>query len=467
MNRLFDFTQFAEHTALIEESGKKVSYSQLQTIADGIAKKIEPKSLVFCLCTNTVPSIAGYISFIQNSFPVLLLDAKKNDDLLQRLLEIYSPNYIWRPTTSTQGKSLYAYDNYSLYAYSDEKVPVHSDLSLLLTTSGSTGSPKLVRLTENNITSNAESIIEYLDITSEERAVTSLPMYYSFGMSVINSHLHCGATLLLSDKTVMQGEFWKFVKEQKATSIAGVPYTYEMLRRLRFFRMDLPHLKTMIQAGGKLNADIVKEYAENAQKAGKRFFVMYGQTEAGPRISYLPFNMAERNPSSIGIAIPRGSLSIYDSDGTLISEPDVDGELIYEGPNVCMGYAESKEDLAKGDENHGILHTGDIARFDKDGFFYITGRLKRFVKIWGNRCNLDSIEQLLKPICPDCACIGDDEKIQVYITDKNLCNESIRKFLSEKTHLNISAFVITYIDKIPRSSSGKILYNKLSVKFTS
>lgn len=461
MNRLFDFSQFTEQTALVEEFGKKVSYGQLQTIADGIAKNIKPKSLVFCLCTNTVPSIAGYIAFIQNSFPVLLLDAKKSDDLLQRLLDIYSPYYIWRPTTSTQGKSLYAYDNYSLYAYSEENVPVHSDLSLLLTTSGSTGSPKLVRLTENNITSNAESIIEYLGITSEEKAVTSLPMYYSFGMSVINSHLHCGASLLLSDKTVMQGEFWKFVKEQQATSIAGVPYTYEMLRRLRFFRMDLPHLKTMIQAGGKLNADIVKEYADNAQKVGKRFFVMYGQTEAGPRISYLPFNMAEQKPSSIGMAVPGGKLSIHDSNGTPISEPDVDGELIYEGPNVCMGYAESKEDLVKGDENHGILHTGDVARFDKDGFFYITGRMKRFVKIWGNRCNLDSIEQLLKPICPDCACTGDDEEIQVYITDKRLSANHIREYLSEKTHLNISAFFIYIIDKIPRTTSGKILYNTL------
>lgn len=462
MNRLFDFSQFAEHTALIEESGKKVSYNQLQTISDGIAKNIKPKSLVFCLCTNTVPSIAGYVAFIQNGYPVLLLDAKKNDDLLQRLLEIYSPNYIWRPTTSVQGKSLYAYDNYSLYAYSEDNVPVHPDLSLLLTTSGSTGSPKLVRLTEHNITSNAESIIEYLGITSGERAITSLPMYYSFGMSVINSHLHCGASLLLSDKTVMQGEFWKFVKEQKATSIAGVPYTYEMLRRLRFFRMDLPHLKTMIQAGGKLNADIVQEYAENARKAGKRFFVMYGQTEAGPRISYLPFNIAEQKPSSIGIAVPGGKLSIHDSNGIPISEPDVDGELIYEGPNVCMGYAESKEDLAKGDENHGILHTGDVARFDKDDFFYITGRMKRFVKIWGNRCNLDSIEQLLKPICADCACTGDDEKIQVYVTDKRLSVNHIREYLSEKTHLNISAFFIYIIDKIPRTTSGKVLYNTLN-----
>ena len=184
MNRLFNFTPFAERIALIEESGNEVTYSQLQNISDGIAKNIKPQSLVFCLCTNSVPSIAGYVAFIQNGFPVLLLDAKKSDELLQRLLELYTPNYIWRPTTPSLGKPLYVCDNYALYTYSDKNIQVHPDLSLLLTTSGSTGSPKLVRLTENNITSNAESIIEYLDITSKERAVTSLPMYYSFGMSV-------------------------------------------------------------------------------------------------------------------------------------------------------------------------------------------------------------------------------------------------------------------------------------------
>lgn len=467
MNRLFEFKQFAENTALIGDSGTELSYNQLQSVADGIAKNIKPKSLVFCLCTNSIPSVAGYISFIQNDFPVLLLDAKKSDEQLQHLLEIYTPNYIWRPTITSAGIPLYSYDKYSLYAYSETNIPLHPDLSLLLTTSGSTGSPKLVRLTENNITSNAESIIKYLGITSHERAITSLPMHYSFGMSVINSHLHCGATLLLSDKTVMQGEFWRFVKEQQATSIAGVPYTYEMLRRLRFFRMDLPHLKTMIQAGGKLNADIVKEYAESAEKTGKRFLVMYGQTEAAPRISYLPYIDAKQKPSSIGIAIPGGKLLIHDSNGTPISEPNVDGELIYEGPNVCMGYAESKEDLSLGDENHGILHTGDIARFDNDGFFYITGRMKRFVKVWGNRCNLDSIEQLLKPMCPNCACIGSDDHIQVFVSEKDLSTNRILQFLSEKTGLNQLAFTIRFIEEIPRAESGKIQYSALNKLYDS
>lgn len=177
---------------------------------------------------------------------------------------------------------IYEYSSYSLLSTGYQSREINPDLLLCLTTSGSTGSPKLVRLSELNLESNAHSIAGYLQITEDERPVTSLPMYYSYGMSVINSHLIKGATVLLTDQPVTQRAFWTFVREQKATSIAGVPYTYEMLRMLRFFRMDLPCLKTMLQAGGKLNAAIVKEYVDYAEKNGKKFIVMYGQTEASP-----------------------------------------------------------------------------------------------------------------------------------------------------------------------------------------
>ena len=317
-----------------------------------------------------------------------------------------------------------------------------------------------MKLTERNLKSNAEAIAEYLKITSAERAITSLPMYYSFGMSVINSHLLKGATLLLTDKAVIQREFLTFLKEGRATSIAGVPYTYEMLRRLRFLKMDLPELKTMIQAGGKLNANIVKEYVEAAQASGKEFIVMYGQTEAAPRMSYLPFEKAIEKYASIGIAIPGGKLSVRDLNDKEITTPDIDGELIYEGPNVCMGYAESIADLATGDENHGVLHTGDVARFDSDGYFYITGRMKRFVKVWGNRCNLDATEQLVKAITTSCACVGVDDKITVFVTKEGL-ESQIKDYLVEKTGLNVRAFEVRVIEAIPTLPSGKLDYQSM------
>lgn len=462
---LFDLGKYANNIAVETEQGIKLTYAQLKEDADGIASEMEPRKFTFCLCQNTLGSLVGYVAFMTHNMPTVLLDASKDSSVIGSLIMHYKPTYIWKPNNSHTDISesteiILKYEDYELVKTTYEEYEIHPDVLLCLTTSGTTGSPKLVKLTEENLRSNAESIAEYLKITETERAITSLPMYYSFGMSVINSHLIKGATLLLTDKAVIQREFLNFLKDGRATSIAGVPYTYEMLRRLRFLKMDLPNLRTMIQAGGKLNANIVKEYVENAQQTGKEFIVMYGQTEAAPRMSYLPFDKALEKYASIGIAIPGGKLSVHDVNDQEITTPDVDGELIYEGPNVCMGYAECIEDLAKGDENHRVLHTGDVAKFDNDGYFYITGRMKRFVKVWGNRCNLDATEQLVKSITTNCACVGVDDKITVFVTEVGL-DDKIKTFLVDKTGLNIRAFEVKVIETIPTLPSGKLDYQTM------
>ena len=462
---MFDLLKHKEHIAVETEQGKKMTYAQLEEAASSIATEMEPRKFTFCLCENTIGSFVGYVAFMMHNIPTVLLDASKDSSVIGSLIEHYKPTYIWKPinghTDITDGTEIILkYENYELVKTNYDGYEIHPDVLLCLTTSGTTGSPKLVKLTEKNLRSNAESIAEYLKITEKERAITSLPMYYSFGMSVINSHLIKGATLLLTDKAVIQREFLTFLKEGKATSIAGVPYTYEMLRRLRFLKMDLPELKTMIQAGGKLNANIVKEYVEAAQANGKEFIVMYGQTEAAPRMSYLPFDKALEKYASIGIAIPGGKLSVRDVNDQEITTPDTDGELIYEGPNVCMGYAECIEDLSKGDENHGVLHTGDVARFDSDGYFYITGRMKRFVKVWGNRCNLDATEQLVKAITTSCACVGVDDMITIFVTKEGL-ETQIKDNLVEKTGLNVRAFEVRVVEEIPTLPSGKLDYQTM------
>lgn len=460
----FDLEKYGSSLAIIADNGCNYSYHELSKDGETIVSNIDGRSLVFCLCENRYASVAGYVGFLNHRIPSLLLDGRKDADLVRNLITTYEPKYLWLPTDRKRYfkgvRDVYALEDYSLVETPFAAYPVNPDLLLLLTTSGSTGSPKLVRLTELNLKSNAEAIAEYLKIDEHERPITSLPMYYSFGMSVINSHLIRGATIMLTEYGVLQRQFWDFLKEQRSTSIAGVPYTYEMLKRLRFFRMDLPYLKTMIQAGGKLNAKIAKEYIDYAKGNGKKFIVMYGQTEAAPRMSYLPFDKAEDKYASIGIAIPGGKLSVLDAYDKEIAEPDIDGELIYEGPNVCMGYAECKEDLVKGDENHGVLHTGDIAHKDNDGFFYITGRMKRFVKIWGNRCNLDATEQLVKTITTNCACVGVDDKITVFVTADGV-GDKIKDYLTEKTGLNIRAFDVRKIDAIPTKDSGKTDYMRL------
>lgn len=466
---MFDLLKYSNHTAIITDRGESLSYEALNAEVEKFYAALPVKGFMFILCENVLGSFVGYTACMIKHVPSVLLDGSKDLELVLRLIEIYHPEYLWMPTHRVEeigGKTIYQYCDFSLQmmAYADdftlEQKAVSDDLLLCLTTSGSTGSPKLVRLSLDNLKSNAESIAEYLHIDENERPVTTLPMYYSFGMSVINSHLIKGATILMTDKAVLQREFWNFTKEQKATSIAGVPYTYEMLKRLRFFRMELPDLKTMIQAGGKLNAAFVKEYVDFAEANGKQFIVMYGQTEAAPRMSYLPHNKAVEKNASIGIAIPGGKFSIIDAGGNEITTPDVDGELVYEGANVCLGYAEKREDLNLGDDNHGVLHTGDIARVDADGFYYITGRMKRFVKVWGNRCNLDATEQLVKVITANCACVGVDDLITVFVTKEGF-EEEVKNLLVEKTGFNPRAFQVKVIAEIPKFESGKLNYPAL------
>lgn len=456
---------FGTKAAAITDTHEILTYVDLQHACDRLAATATKHGLVFCMCENSIGALIGYVAFIRAKLPAVMLDGSKDAETLSVLQQSYQPRYIWisetRKADFPAGDAIFTYAGYVLLQFETEEQTFHPDLQLLLTTSGSTGSPKLVRLSQKNLLSNAESIAEYLEITAEERPITSLPMYYSYGLSVINSHLIKGATLLLTDKGIMQKEFWEFAKAQAASSLAGVPYTYEMLRRLRVFRMDLPALRTFTQAGGKLKAEIVREFIEASQQAGKRFIVMYGQTEATARMSYLPEKYALEKYASIGIAIPGGQFSLIAADGTPITEADKEGELVYTGPNVSMGYAESAADLALGDENKGILRTGDLARRDTDGYYYITGRLKRFVKIWGNRCNLDAVEQICKSITANCACTGVDDKITIYVTEDGHAEELLTR-LTSKTGFNVRAFEVRRIDNIPKNEAGKVQYAELS-----
>lgn len=428
----FDIETYYSRLAIIADDGTRMTYGELYDCVRTKARLLQRGILQFCLCRNDIDSIVFYLACLEANAPVVLLDAQKDEATIEHLRTIYQPGI----------------------------TKCHPDLAVCLTTSGSTGSPKLVRLTKQNLLSNAESIAHYLHIDENERPITMLPMYYSYGLSIINSHLTKGATILLTDKTYAQREFWNFLRENEATSMAGVPYTWEMLRRLRFFRMDLPSVKTLTQAGGKLNIDTAREYIENAAQTGRKFFVMYGQTEATARMSYLPWDKALNKCGSVGIAVPGGKFELIDNQGNIIQEPNVDGELIYYGDNVSLGYAECAADLLKGDENHGRLATGDIAYRDQDGFYYITGRLKRFVKIWGNRCNLDQLEQIVKTITISCACVGVDDSVTIFTTQDGV-EQEIKSLLTAKTGLNTRAFQVKKIDKIPTTLSGKLDYSAM------
>lgn len=464
---MWNFMQYAAREALRDDSGVTQTYGELKAGGDSLAAAVGKRCLVFVLCRNEIGSVLGYTAFLTHRIVPVLLNANLDRALLDELLKNYCPSFIWAPKNQAgqfQGMEIvYSVLDYCLLKTNYETIyPLYEELALLLTTSGSTGSPKFVRQSYDNIRANTKSIIEYLHLDSRERPITTLPMNYTYGLSIINTHLAVGATVLLTEKTLMQKEFWQFFKEQGATSFGGVPYTYEMLDKLRFARMDLPLLRTMTQAGGKLTPELHEKFARYALESGKDFVVMYGQCEATARMGYLPPERAVEKKGSMGIPIPGGKFRLIDANGAEITYPKMTGELVYEGRNVTLGYAQSGEDLAKGDEWHGILQTGDMAQFDEDGFYYIVGRRKRFLKLYGNRVNLDEIERLIKGEFEklDCACGGVDDHMTLFVTEESIA-VSVREFVARKTGINPAAFRTVVIAEIPKNDAGKTLYREL------
>lgn len=467
MGKIWNLEDHKSKLALLDEYGNSLSYDVLNSEARLLADRIGHRCLVFSLCRNEIGSVLGYTAFINNGIVPVMVNSHLEELLLDNLLDTYSPEYLWVPDDQIDQFSGMNVE-YKAHGYSLLKTgfnttyPLFDELGLLITTSGSTGSPKLVRQSYTNILDNARSISEYLKLDDTERPITTLPMNYVYGLSIINSHFIVGATLLLTDKGLMQKEFWSFFKEAEATSFGGVPYTYEMLDKLRFYRMKLPSLRTMTQAGGKITPELHEKFAQYAAEQGKDFIVMYGAAEATSRMGYLPAEKALDKKGSMGIPIPGGKFSLIDANGKTIDTPFTTGELVYEGKNVTLGYAEKGEDLILGDERNGRLETGDMAQYDADGFYYIVGRKKRFLKIYGNRVNLDEVDRLIKAEYNiEVASSGVDDHMYIFVTDSSVA-DSIRDFVISKTKLNPIAFKVLIIDEIPKNDAGKTLYKELT-----
>lgn len=444
--------------AVIDDSGHSITYGDICDFSKKFHEYLPKRALIFILSENKIGSLLGYTSALSNRILPLILSAKTEKGLYENLRDMYKPEYLWIPNEMVEKLgyfSVFSDFGYTLVKTGNPAVAMYEDLSLLLPTSGSTGSPKLVRHSYRNIEANAFNVLRMFGLTPSEKAMAILPMHYTMGLSVIASHLLAGATLLLSGRSLLDKGFWDMLKE--ATSFTGVPYSYEILMKMRFTRMDLPNLKIITQGGGKLTEEMFQALAKYAQEKGKQFIPTYGQSECTARMAYLPAHLAMTKICSIGMAEPGGQLSIIDNEGNETFEGDATGEMVYRGENVTLGYAYSVDDLTKGDENHGVMHTGDLAHRDADGCYYIVGRLKRFLKIFGLRIGLDEVENLIKSEYDvDCYCKGTDDKLFVLITKEAIAQE-LPEFIEQKTHLFHKNIEVQVVDTILRNEAGKVI----------
>ena len=449
MHSIFaDIERHGDRTCLVEGT-RRWSYAEAAAVADALFADTDlPQTgLAFVHGHMTAHAILAYIGAVRRGYAVHLLDPARSE-ANARLIARYRPDLVIDPAAEQPIR------------VAGTGQGIHKDIAILLSTSGSTGTPKLVKLSHANIAANTGAIVSYLGLGGADTGITSLKLFYSYGMSVVNTHLASGAGLVVTDLGMDSPRFWALARGEGVTNVAGVPFSFELLHRTGFDPGAVPSLRLLTQAGGRLAPDLVRAFAQAGTPHGVDFCVMYGQTEAAPRMSWLPPDLAAKAPGSIGKAIPGGRLSLVDEAGQPLTEPGVSGELVYEGPNVMVGYAESREDLAF-TEAIPALRTGDIAHFDVRGLFYIDGRTSRFVKPYGIRVSLDDIEQSLGPSYPEVAVTGTDDRIVVSVGVSLAEREALVSRLSAELALPPAAFVIVENRTVPRLASGKIDYRAL------
>lgn len=436
---------FGPAPALVTAAGT-LTYAELADRVDAARRGLgRQRRLVLVEAVNDVECLVFYLAALAGRHPVILTPASSaaSADLVAR----YDPDIVAR--RGAQGWHVEERRAGSRHV-------LHPDLALLLSTSGSAGSPKLVRLSAENLQSNAEAIATSLGIDTDDRAITSLPMSYCYGLSVVHSHLARGASLVLTDLSVLDRCFWDAVREHGVTSFAGVPYTFDLLDRCGFADLDLPSLRYVTQAGGRLGPDRVARYGDLGRRRGWDFVVMYGQTEATARMAYLPPSLNEARAGAVGVPVPGGAFRIdpvADDSGAASTDLADVGEVVYTGPNVMLGYAEAPDDLARG-RVVSELRTGDLGRISADGLLEITGRRTGFLKILGVRVDLGRVDAVLASLGVTACSTGDDARLDVAVEG---CEHppALRSVVASEIGLAPSAVRVVPVEAIPRLTSGK------------
>jgi long-chain acyl-CoA synthetase len=426
--------------ALVDvRAGRSWTYAELaaDVLRRAAAIPGRRKSLVACLCRPDARSAIAYLSAMAAGHAVMMLDGAAGRDAIDRLLDLYQVECL---LDGDGCERLHAPGG-----------PIDDELTVLLSTSGSTGSPKYVRLSRHNVDANAAQIIQILGIDGDERAVQTLPLHYSYGLSVLNSHLLAGASVVFPGASLVRRRFWEAAREHACTSLAGVPYTYTILTRVGFEDAALPDLRTLTQAGGRMEPETVLHFGRHMIERGGRLVVMYGQTEATARIAYVPPDRVLDKPDRVGVPVPGGHLSLAD-----------DGELLYQGPNVMLGYARRRADLAAGRANGGRLATGDLASVDEDGFYSIVGRKRRVAKLSGQRVNLDELEILLVAHGRVAALELSGRLVLVRAAGATTSRRALSRHAGELIRLPTRFIRVLDVDRLPLTSTGKTDYGTLA-----
>ncbi len=345
----------------------------------------------------------------------------------------------------------------------DNQMKCSDDLAAIFYTSGSTGAAKGVMLSNRNLVSNTVATVDYLNLTGDDSVIVVLPLYYIYGNSLMLTHLLCGGRLVIENRFAYPKVVLQTMVEQEVTGFSGVPSNFMiLLRNDGFNSAGLPHLRYLTQAGGAMPPHIISNLVDAFPD--REVFIMYGQTEAAPRISYLPPELLRTNIGSVGVPVPGVTLSIFDGDGQELPRGET-GEVVVSGPLVMLGYWNQPEEQSQVLRN-GCLYTGDLGRIDEAGLLWLTSRQKEIIKVGGNRVSTREVEEclLVHPDILEAAVVGvaDDIlgealKAVIVISGGRLLDvKTVQEHCQGRLGPNKVPKHVVFMDNLPRYQSGKV-----------
>ena len=455
-----NFKKFNDRTALISQDNRTYSYSDILRFKEVLKKNFKKRSLTILLSDNSVESVMIYVSLVIIKMPILLLNSSIRISDLNLLIKKFRIQNVLQPIKFEFNNKLFVSKKCILEKFllstkkNYQNIEIDKNLMLVLPSSGTMSESKLIKLSYQNYYQNTKSIVKYLKLNQNDRSITTMPSSYSYGLSVINSHLMIGGSMVVGNFSLVDKKFWDMNSFYKPTNINGVPFFYDMLCKIGLSKLFNDKIKFFTVAGGKLNLKTFKKISKYFYDKKIKFFLMYGQTEASPRIAYHLHSKKDKDIGEVptGKPIPGAKIYLYDSKNKMIKKNNVEGEIVLKGPNIFGGYASSVKDLSTMEKNK-YLFTGDLGKFDNKKILYITGRKSRIVKVFGYRINLDQLESKISDANNKIACIEKNEKIYIF-TKKKI---DLVKYVG----LPNNSFKIVLLNKIPKTENGKISYKDL------
>ncbi|KAJ52004.1 acyl-CoA synthetase (AMP-forming)/AMP-acid ligase II [Clostridium tetanomorphum] len=479
---IFQFSSHYNKSAVIdkEEYCYKYIYSKVENVANTLNNKgLTRKDSVLLISENSIFFIESYFGIIKSGAICVPINPSLGQEHIKYILNSLKIRHIFIEKKLMKNIENLLNEDIEIYTEEDLKklgdiflnTEIESnksdDVAVILFTSGSTARPKGVMLTHENLISNTNSIIEYLQLSKVDRIEVVLPFYYCYGTSLLHTHIRVGGSLVINNRFMFPETVLDDIDKYQCTGFAGVPSTFQILLKMSNIKnRSMPSLRYITQAGGRMAKIFIKELMNILPHVD--IYIMYGQTEATARLSYLPPKMLESKMESIGKGIPGTELKVIDKDGKEVNVGEV-GEIVAKGKNIMKGYFNDEEETKRVLKNR-YLYTGDLGTVDKDGYIYIVGRGKNIIKSAGNRISPKEIEDVILRINEviECAVIGIEDdvlgeavKAFVVLKDKLLNDKYIINYCKNNLPSYKVPKVVTILDELPKNSSGKVIINAL------